>query len=51
MNKLGVIFTRLFNVVLHSGLIPEEWCLGIVVPIYKKMVMKETQIIIEALVC
>ena len=36
VNKLGVILTKLLNVVLQSGLIHEDWCMGIIVPIYKK---------------
>ena len=29
------IFTRLFNVILGNSLIPEEWCLGIIMPLHK----------------
>ena len=29
------IFTRLFNVVLQNGVIPEDWCLGIIMPLHK----------------
>ena len=30
------IITKLFNVVLDTGIIPKPWCLGYIVPIYKK---------------
>ena len=26
---------RYFNIVLNSGIIPEEWCIGVIIPIYK----------------
>ena len=29
-------FCRLFNYILDSGFIPEIWCQGIIMPIYKK---------------
>ena len=30
------LITRWFNVVLETGTVPEDWCLGIISPIYKK---------------
>jgi hypothetical protein len=30
------VLCRLFNLILDSGIIPEEWCKGIIFPIYKK---------------
>ena len=30
------MLTRWFNLVLRSGVIPEEWCIGIIQPIFKK---------------
>ena len=30
------LVVRLFNIVLTSGIIPEEWCIGTIIPIYKK---------------
>ena len=35
-DKLCPIFTKLFNVILVSGVIPEAWSQGLIVPIYKK---------------
>lgn len=29
------IYTRLFNIVLESGIIPEDWTKGTIIPIYK----------------
>ena len=29
------VITRLFNVVLMTGLVPEAWCIGAIVPLYK----------------
>ena len=29
------MIVQLFNLVLSSGLIPEEWCIGIIMPLYK----------------
>ena len=29
------IYTKLFNVVLDTGIIPETWTTGIIIPIYK----------------
>ena len=29
------LFTDFFNIVLESGLIPEDWCLGIIMPLHK----------------
>jgi hypothetical protein len=30
------LLTRWFNIVLESGTVPEDWCTGIISPIYKK---------------
>lgn len=30
------IITKLFNVVLNSGIIPTQWCVGLIKPLYKK---------------
>jgi hypothetical protein len=35
-DKLCPMFTKLFNFVLSSGVIPEAWTQGLIVPIYKK---------------
>ena len=35
-DKLCPMFTKLFNVILVSGVIPEAWSQGLIVPIYKK---------------
>jgi hypothetical protein len=29
------IYTKLFNVVLDTGIIPETWTTGIIIPVYK----------------
>lgn len=29
------LITKLFNLVLNSGIIPSDWCLGAIKPIYK----------------
>ena len=29
------IFASLFNIVLNTGIIPEEWCIGYIMPLYK----------------
>ena len=29
------IVVKLFNLVLKTGIIPEEWCIGAIIPIYK----------------
>ena len=29
-------FTKLFNIVFTTGIVPEEWSHGIISPIYKK---------------
>ena len=29
------IYVKLFNLILKSGYIPEDWVIGIIVPIYK----------------
>ena len=29
------VVTRLFNVVLRTGIVPEAWCIGAIVPLYK----------------
>ena len=35
-NVIGEVLTKLFNVILLSGKIPEAWGAGWIVPIYKK---------------
>ena len=35
-NKLCTVFTKLFNIVLVTGIIPDAWTKGLTVPIYKK---------------
>jgi hypothetical protein len=32
---LVYIYTKLFNVVLDTGIIPETWTTGIIIPVYK----------------
>ena len=34
-DNITPIYTRLFNVVLASGQVPDDWCLGRIKPIYK----------------
>jgi hypothetical protein len=34
-SKLLPVFVKLFNVVFDSGIIPDSWSEGIIVPIYK----------------
>ena len=34
-NKCIQNFVKLFNVVLNTGLIPHEWCIGIIKPLFK----------------
>ena len=29
------IIVKYFNLVLNTGIVPEEWCIGVIVPIYK----------------
>ena len=35
LDNIAPIYTRLFNVVLTSGQVPDDWCLGSIKPIYK----------------
>ena len=35
-NVFVSIFTKLFNHILSTGVYPEDWCKGIVIPIFKK---------------
>ena len=35
-DNISPIYTRLFNVVLASGQVPDDWCLGSINPIFKK---------------
>ena len=35
-SKLVPIFTRLFNLIFNSGILPDDWLTGIIKPIYKK---------------
>ena len=30
-----ILITKIFNIVFDTGLIPDKWCLGIIIPIYK----------------
>ena len=30
------LITRYFNLILETGIIPDEWCMGVIQPIYKK---------------
>ena len=32
---MSIVFTKLFNLVLETGIIPEDWVIGIIRPIYK----------------
>ena len=32
--KMSIIFTKLFNLVLDTGIVPTEWVIGIIHPIY-----------------
>ena len=34
-NQVLNIFVRLFNVVLNTGIIPDDWCIGLILPLYK----------------
>ena len=36
-HKMYCIITNLFNLILNSGAIPEDWCMGMICPIYKKV--------------
>ena len=29
------VFTKLFNLILQTGIIPEEWCISNIIPLYK----------------
>ena len=29
------IFVKFFNLILSSGLIPDEWCIRLILPLYK----------------
>ena len=35
-DKLCTVFTKLFNIVLVTGIVPDAWTKGLIVPIYKK---------------
>ena len=26
---------KLFNIILQTGIVPEDWCIGIIIPLYK----------------
>ena len=32
---LLVILTKMFNLVLDSGIVPTNWCIGVIKPLYK----------------
>ena len=34
--EMIVIITKIFNIVLDTGLIPTEWCIGMIKPLFKK---------------
>ncbi len=34
--EILVIIVKLFNVVLRSGIVPTDWCVGMIKPLYKK---------------
>ena len=34
-DKMSEIFTKLFNVVLDTGIVPSDWVIGVIRPIYK----------------
>ena len=29
------VLTKLFNLVLQKGIVPEEWCISNIIPLYK----------------
>ncbi len=35
-SKMIDVYTKLFNIVLNSGTIPDKWMGGIILPLYKK---------------
>lgn len=35
------IYTNLFNIILETGHVPDDWCIGIIQPIYKNKGSKE----------
>ena len=34
-DELLNLFCKYFNVVLDTGFVPEDWCIGVIIPIYK----------------
>ena len=36
-NELILVIVKLFNVILDSGIIPSEWTIGIIKPLYNKL--------------
>ena len=42
------LLLKLFNVILKTGIIPTDWCISFISPIYKNKGKKVTQTIIEA---
>ena len=36
-NTISDIYVKLFNVIFDSGIIPEQWLLGNIIPVYKKV--------------
>ena len=36
INIMASVYTKLFNIIFDSGLVPESWTLGDIIPIYKK---------------
>ena len=45
-SKMLTAYTRLFNIVFSLGIIPDDWSKGIISPIYKIRVTKQTLTII-----
>ena len=34
-STVSIVFTKLFNVVLNTGIVPNDWTVGVIHPIYK----------------
>ena len=35
-NDMFIAITQLFNIALNTGIVPTDWCIGLICPIYKK---------------